>query len=172
MTGDPSGAIVPNRRIKVTQEDIDKAEPRDQWNCAIAETIKRTTPTARRISVTRERIAWTIGEERFRYPTPEAAIAEIIRPLDTGRGTPKPMVIELVSGTVGPVQHRDGQEQDKHTAEHRDYTKAIRTGTREEPPSYQARRGAAITGNSRTWNRFAAEAKKEEKEEGEARDHE
>lgn len=158
MASDPVGKMVPNRRLKMTQEDIDRAEPADQYNCAIAETIKRTIPEARRVMVNKEQISYTVGEERIHFPTPEAAVEAVIKPLDTG-GKPEPITLQLVGGVAEPVKHRSEEEMEKRLAEVRAYQKEIRAGIRPTPPSILAKKGA-LTGNSRTWNRFVDQEKR------------
>lgn len=159
-SNDPVGKMVENRRLKMSQEDIDRAEPQDQYNCAIAETIKRVIPQAKRVAVNKERISFTLGEERISYPTPEAAIEAVIKPLDTG-GKPEPITLQLVGGVANPVTHRSDEEIEKRRHEMRDYSKSIRTGQRPEPPSLAAKHGH-FTGNSRTWNRFVDQEKRPE----------
>ena len=158
MATDPVGKMVPNRRLKMTQEDIDRAEPADQYNCAIAETIKRTTPEARRVMVNKEQISYTVGEERIHFPTPEAAVEAVIKPLDTG-GKPEPITLNLVSGTAVPVKRREGESAEKNLSYVRNYEKEVRAGTRQAPLSERVKRGEEI-GTSRTWNRFVDQEKR------------
>lgn len=161
MGSDPVGKMVPNRRLKMTEEDIEKGTRQDQWNCALAETIKRTTPGARRVLVNRSRISYTLGEERITYPTPEAAVEAVIKPFDKGEET-KPVTINLVSGTAEPRKYRDEEAEEKHVGEQRDYTRAIRHGEKPEPPSRAIKKGPVP--QSRTWNRFIDVAKHQETE--------
>jgi len=62
---DPVGKMVPNRQVKVTEQDIEEGTRQDQWNCAISEAVKRTTPGARRVLVNKNRISYTLGDERI-----------------------------------------------------------------------------------------------------------
>ncbi len=155
---DPVGKMVPNRRIKVTEEDIAAGTRQDQWNCAIAESIKRQTPGARRVLVNKNRISYSIGEERITYPTPPAAIEAVIKPFDL-EGKAEPITLNLVSGTAEPRKYRDEEEEEKHVGEQRDYQRDIRKGERPEPPSMAVRHGTP-TPQSRTWNRFVDQEKR------------
>lgn len=156
-----SRRIVQDQRFNVTEEDIERGEARDQWNCAIAETIRRSLPTARRVKVNKKEIAFTIGEERYTYPTPPEAVEAVIQPLDTG-GKPEPIILRLTGGTAEPVKHKDP---DENLPNVRKYEKEIRTGQRPAPPSTRARQGLPPTeqGTSRTWNRFADQEKRGQK---------
>ena len=93
-----------DREINVNDEDIAHARARDQHNCAIVRAIQRKYPDAVRVRANTEHIGFSIGEERYTYPTPPEAIEVIIKPLDTGH-IPEPATIRLRNGKVKPVQH-------------------------------------------------------------------
>lgn len=111
--------LAPDDVIPVSEEDCEKAIASNQYQCAITRAIWRKYPQARRVRVNKGYIAFSIGEERFRYPTPEAAVESIIEPLDTG-GKPEPGLVRLTGGLVREVEHRsDPNHQIQAEREHR-----------------------------------------------------
>lgn len=157
---DPVGKMIPDKRLHVTAEDIERGEARDQWNCAIAETIKRTIPEAVRVRVNRHTISWTEDEERFTYPTPTEAVEAVIKPLDENLPDvkPEPMELRLTGGVASPVKHKEGAKLLNDRDSQRKYSKSIRQGDKPTPPSIKSRRGEENP-TSRTWNRFLDQSK-------------
>lgn len=99
--------LAPDDSVRVTDEDVLYAIKSNQYQCAIVRAVWRKYPEARRVRVNKNTIAFSIGEERFVYPTPEAAVESIIKPLDTG-GAPEPGLVRLKAGIVKPVEHKEG----------------------------------------------------------------
>lgn len=161
---DPTGKMVPDRRLEVTVDDIEAGERRDQWNCAIAESIKRNIPEASRVRVNRRTISFTSGEERITYPTPEAAVEAIIKPYDEEVPgiEPEPILLHLKGGVANPRTHRPDEENIKRRKGIRKYAKAVRTGERPTPPSTKVRQGEE-TPSSRSWNRFLDQSRATER---------
>lgn len=159
---DPVGKMVPDKRLHVTAEDIERGEARDQWNCAIAETVKREIPLAVRVRVNRETISYTLGEERITYPTPVEAVEAVIKPFDEGVTDvkPEPMLLRLRGGTARPVKHKEAEQLTKHRTTVRKYFREIRSGDRTAPPSVQPPAPSEDHPNSRTWNRFVDQSKR------------
>lgn len=104
------------------QADIDNASPLNQFQCAIVRTIQRQYPQAIRVRANKKHIAWTIGEQRFVYDTPQVAVEAVIVPLDSG-GTPEPIELQLTNGYVKPVHYREPEEEVKHRTYQRKYQK-------------------------------------------------
>lgn len=100
--------LAPDDTVRVTEEDIKTAVAANQFNCAIVCAIQRRYPKAKRVRVNKDTIAFSIGEERFLYPTPPAAVESIIEPLDTG-GKPEPGLVRLKGGLVREVEHKDDE---------------------------------------------------------------
>jgi hypothetical protein len=98
------GWLTPDRSIPVDPDDIEHAVARDQFGCAIVRAIQRRYPDAVRVRVNAELIGFSIGEQRYTYPTPPEAVEAIIKPLDTG-GKPEPIVVRLRGGKVKDVEH-------------------------------------------------------------------
>lgn len=97
-------SLAPDDTVRVEPEDIIDAIAADQFNCAIVCAIQRKFPKARRVKVNKKTIAFSIGDDRFVYPTPESAVETIIEPLDRG-GVPTPGLVRLKAGIVKPVDH-------------------------------------------------------------------
>lgn len=97
--------LAPNDVIPVNDDDIAEAIRQNQFNCAIVCGIERKYPDARHIRVNREHIRWSVGENRYEYPTPEYAVETIIQPLDTG-GQPIPGLVRLTGGKITEVKHK------------------------------------------------------------------
>lgn len=156
--------MIPDRRLKMTAEDIENGERRDQWNCAIAETIKRVIPTATRVRVNRKTISWTENDERVRYPTPEAAIEAVIRPLDENKPDvkPEPIELQLRGGVTVPSKHKPEPVLIKRRKDERKYAKQIRQGERPAPPSLKVKSGEEYP-TSRTYNRFLDQSRANER---------
>jgi hypothetical protein len=106
MNEDPAQNPAPDYAVRVEESDIRQAIAADQFNCAIVCAIQRKFPEARRVIVNKKKIAFSVGEYRLVYPTPESAVETIIEPLDTG-GTPSPGLVRLKEGVVQPVRHAD-----------------------------------------------------------------
>lgn len=98
--------VAPARVLNMKDEDIANASPRDQFQCAIVRTVQRQFPDAVRVKANIDHIAWSIGEQRFVYDTPEVAVDAVIKPLDTGN-KPEPIILRLTNGYVKPVYHSD-----------------------------------------------------------------
>lgn len=125
LTKVEGGWLTPDRRILVTQEDIDHGLARNQYNCAIVRAIQRKYPEAVRVRVNAKLIGFSIGEERFTYPTPPEAVESIIKPFDQG-GKPEAGWITLKAGKVKDVEHSD----ERTLAQSRVYNRAWRTEQR------------------------------------------
>lgn len=98
--------LAPNDVIRYTDDDIQEAVRGDQYDCVLACAIARRYPAARRIRVNEGQIAWSVGEERFVYPTPEVAVESVIKPFDQkGPAEVTPGIVKLTGGIVKPVQH-------------------------------------------------------------------
>lgn len=98
--------LAPNEVIRYTEDDIQEAVRGDQYDCVLSCAIARRYPAARRIRVNEQQIAFSIGEERFVYPTQEEVIEAVIKPFDEkGPAELKPGVVRLTGGIVKPVQH-------------------------------------------------------------------
>jgi hypothetical protein len=98
------GWLTPDRSIPVDPDDIEHAVARDQFGCAIVRAIQRKYPDAVRVRVNTQLVGFSIGEQRYTYPTPPEAVEAIIKPLDTG-GKPEPIVVKLRGGKVKDVEH-------------------------------------------------------------------
>lgn len=98
--------LAPDDSVRVNEEDCIYAVKANQFQCAIVRAVWRKYPEARRVRVNKNTIAFSIGEERFVYPTPETAVESIIKPLDTG-GAPEPGLVRLKAGIVKPVEHKE-----------------------------------------------------------------
>ena len=59
--------------IKVTDEDIETAVPKDSGHCAIADAIARQIPGAQRVAVDLQTIRWSDDDNRYTYLTPRKA---------------------------------------------------------------------------------------------------
>lgn len=104
MSQEPQEYLAPDYAVRVEDEDIKEAIAADQFNCAITLAIQRKFPKARRVKVNKNTIAFSIGENRYVYPTPESAVETIIEPLDKG-GAPIPGLVRLKAGMIKPVDH-------------------------------------------------------------------
>jgi hypothetical protein len=96
----------PVERIKVELSDYANAVSGDRYNCALVWAIRRKHPEARRVQVDTKQVGFSIGEQRFVYPSTDEIVDKVIRPLDTG-GEVAPCTIRLSDGYVKPVQHTD-----------------------------------------------------------------
>jgi len=87
----------PNLKADVSQEDIDNAIARDSAHCMSADTLKRTFPWAKHISVDLQTIKLTDKRDgnRYVYLTPYVVQQYIVR-WDTGI-KPEPFTIHLKS---------------------------------------------------------------------------
>jgi hypothetical protein len=61
--------------LNVTQEDIDKAKPKDSSHCMIADALKRAVPTASRVSVDLATVRYSDAKngKRYIFLTPQLA---------------------------------------------------------------------------------------------------
>jgi hypothetical protein len=59
--------------IKVTEEDIATAMPKDSGHCAIADAIARQIPDAKSVTVDLQTIRWSDATHRYTYLTPRKA---------------------------------------------------------------------------------------------------
>lgn len=123
-------------RLAITQDDIDCAIERNQFNCAIVRSIQRQFPEAIRVRVNTETIAFTLEDEdvRFTFPTPEVAIERVIKPLDTGH-MPKPTAITIKGGRMRAVEH----ENRRRAA--REHERTIPAAQKAARPSVQINKG-------------------------------
>ena len=64
--------------IEVTQEDIDKAEPKKSGRCVVARAIARTIPEARRIEVDVQSVRYSADGERHVFMTPYPVTGYIV----------------------------------------------------------------------------------------------
>lgn len=135
-----------DRNIPVMAEDIQHAVARDQHNCAIVRAIQRRYPESIRVRANTKYIGFTIGEERYTYPTPPEAIEAIIKPLDTGT-VPEPITVRLRAGKVRPVEHKDNRA----LTETRQHWRGLSPETKDNFPS---RRAAQMSPNGREVHRF------------------
>lgn len=102
--------------VNVTDEDYAYAEQQDQWACAIVRAIQRQLPAASRVMVNKEKIAFTLDTDDYRYTfiTPPDAVENVIKPFDMGE-KPKPYSFQLVNPiSANPVVHRTVEERAKH----------------------------------------------------------
>jgi len=142
------GYSTQDREIRVSADDIEHAKARDQHNCAIVRAIQRKYPEAIRVRANTEHIGFSIGEERYTYPTPPEAIEAIIKPLDTGH-IPEPATIRLRNGKVKPVEHNT----DRALVER----KRWRNTPDEVKDNYPSRRSAQMSPAYREINRISGE---------------
>ena len=98
-------------RIPVEQPDIDYAVGQDQWACAIARAIQRKYPHVTRVKVTTEKISYTDSGHRYHHTTPNDAVENIIRPLDSGHAEDIRPFVVLLDRPVVKQQHLRTPEQ-------------------------------------------------------------
>lgn len=134
--------LAPNDVIRYTEEDIKEAVGGDQYDCAVSCAIQRRYPSARRIMTNDKYIAFSIGEERFVYPTDEQTIEDVLKPFDAGE-TIQPGVVYLRNGIIKPVKHMDP---DKQVAEARRRAREIKKRGTKNTPEFK--------GSSRDYGRF------------------
>jgi hypothetical protein len=89
--------------VKIRQEEIDNAIPRNSGHCMIAESIKRDVPWAARVAVDLQTIRLTSRERglRFTYLTPRIAQLTLVH-WDQGI-KPEPFKIRLTRGHVAAM---------------------------------------------------------------------
>jgi len=123
LTKVAGGWLTPDRAVKVKQEDIDHGVRRNQWACAIVRAIQRQYPEAIRVRVNAKLVGFTVGETRYTYPTPPAAVEAIIKPFDQGKPEEvQPTTVRLTAGKERDVEHAD----DRLLAQHRQYNRDYR----------------------------------------------
>lgn len=127
----------PDRQLPVTQEDIDHAVARDQFNCAIVRAIQRKYPEAVRVRANSKHIGFSLPAEdnRYTYPTPPAAVDRIIKPLDRNE-PPEPMRLHLSGGEVRQIHHGyDDPASAEHSRKERDRERARNPEEKRQRPS-------------------------------------
>ncbi len=111
-SGRPSG--IPNRvrapqiDVRVTEELIAGAVPRNSGHCMVADAVAAAHPGARHVSVDLQTIRLTDGDYRYTYLTPRAAQLALIR-FDQGQEGIEPFHVKLRRGAVslsGPGRRR------------------------------------------------------------------
>src|SRR5579859_1951060 len=103
----------PSQRIKVETDDFFNAVKGDQYNCALVWAIRRRFPEAQRVAVNTDRVAFTIDETRYVYPTTPQIVEHVIKPLDQG-GEVSPCTVQLSNGWTKPKVHRSEEAEVKH----------------------------------------------------------
>ena len=117
----------PSQRVKVEINDFANAVAGDRYNCALVWAIRRKFPEAKRVSVNTDRVAYSVDETRFVYPSTEQIIEHVIKPLDQG-GECKPVTVLLANGYTKPVKHYEGEKLEKHVTDNRRRTVKTKRG--------------------------------------------
>lgn len=139
-------SIIPST-IKVTQDHIDTAIPRDSSHCMIVDGIKESIPRAKRISVDLATIRYTLGDTRYVYLTPRPAQIKL---LEFDKGDPlTPFAFKLgkAAQTVKIKQRQKSGVQ--KTTDSGKIPK--RTGGKTPPIGPLANQPAALTGQVRRY---------------------
>jgi hypothetical protein len=90
-------------RLRITQEDIDKAHRKDSFSCVVAQAVARTIPEAHHIEVDTQTIRWTENGVRYLWLTPYVA-QEYVISFDAGHQI-RPFTCTLSRRT--PVQQQE-----------------------------------------------------------------
>ena len=122
--------LAPDDTVRVLDEDIAEGIRANQFNCAIVCAIQRKYPEAKRVRVNSGTIAFSIGEERRIYPTPEVTVETMIKPFDRAE-TPTPGIVRLKGGIAKEVIH--GLPQEVNAAKRRERRIQRRAGVVRKP---------------------------------------
>lgn len=94
----------PRVSVKVTQDIIEAAVPRDSGHCMVADAVKATVPNARSVAVDLQTIRWSDPKlgRRFTYLTPRTAQVALIN-FDQGT-RPEPFEFQLRNAQSTPLK--------------------------------------------------------------------
>lgn len=101
-------------KLRMTQELINKAMPRDSHKCMIAQAL-RQQHGARSVDVTADSIRFNIDDLRYMCPTPVVAAVELIQ-FDKNRKKVAPFEVVLRELFTKPVRKISAHRKNKHGA--------------------------------------------------------
>lgn len=99
--------------VNVTEEDIAYARKKNRYACGIVRAIQRQIPEALRVTADRKTIRFSLNDWRYEFITPDDAIENVIKPLDTDQPT-QPYSFQLVNAVAAwPVKHMSPEQKRK-----------------------------------------------------------
>lgn len=114
-------------QVTIKPEDQLYAQRQDRYNCAIVRAIQREYPDALFVRADTEVIAFSEGNHRYEFVTPDNMVEKVIKPFDVeNKPMTEPMVFALGSPVVRqrrretiPVEKKKQSRQEKRMSQAR-----------------------------------------------------